>query len=265
MPHAPESPSSDSAPRPVPPSPSYDAYAPSNDGVDLFLPLSIVISALIVAGSVVYGAKALTNTVLKAPTVAQGPPTQNAPDAPAAPAAPEAKVDVALGANPILGNKDAKVTIVEFSDLQCPFCKRYHDQTWPEIKKSYVDTGKVRYAFRHFPLNNIHPQAAKAGEAIACAREQGKFYELTDKIFANQQTMMSDDIKRYVAELGLDSGTFNECFDSGRMKGEVDKDLSDGTAAGISGTPTFFVNGKRLVGAQPFEAFKAAIDEELAG
>lgn len=224
-----------------------------------------MISALIVAGSVVYGAKALTSTILKAPAVAQGQPMQNAPSAPAAPVAPEAKVDVGMGANPILGNKDAKVTIIEFSDLQCPFCKRYHDQTWPQIESEYVKTGKVQYTFRHYPLNNIHPQAAKAGEAVACAREQNKFYELTDKIFDNQQAMMPDDIKRMAVEVGLNAGPFNECFDSGRMKAEVDKDLADGSAVGVSGTPTFFVNGNRLVGAQPFEAFKVIIDKELAG
>lgn len=237
--------------------------------VDLTLPVSIVIGALIVAGSILYGTRdigARLSDVQKGPAVAAvsaplpvpSAPTaqQNAPD-------PNRKVDVAVGSYPVLGKKDAKVTIVEFSDLQCPFCERFDKDTFPQLKSAYIDTGKVRFAYRHFPLP-IHPQAPKAAEAVACANSQGKAWELINAIFSDQGNIQVADLKKKASSLGLRSSAFDRCLDSGEKKAEVDRDQADGSTAGVTGTPTFFINGRPLVGAQPFSQFQAAIDRELA-
>ena len=167
-----------------------------------------------------------------------------------------------MGPGTILGEEDAPVTIVEFSDLECPFCKRFHDETFPQIKKEYIDTGKAKIVFRHFPLG-MHPNAPKAAEAVSCARDQGKEWAMIDAIFVNQQTLDVPALKEKATQLGMNASSFASCLDSGKKKGEVDTDTSEGSAAGVSGTPTFFVNGQRLVGAQPFAQFKTVIDKEL--
>lgn len=189
---------------------------------------------------------------------------------PAAPV-PGQKVDVSEGTLPLLGNKNAKVTLVEFSDLQCPFCKRFFDDTLPQLKKEYIDTGKVKFAFRHYPLTQIHPNAMKAHSASECANEQGKFWDYHDLLFKNQELWSNLDnasavskLKSYAAELGLSTSQFNSCLDSDKYKANIDKDLADGTAAGVNGTPTTFVNGQSLVGAVPYTTIKTLIDQELS-
>lgn len=239
-----------------------------NQELDVTLALAIVIGALIVAGSVVYAARTVSSSfggLQTSSAVATAPTAPAAAPAAAQPAAPDPnkRIDVAVGVYPPLGRKDAKVTIVEFSDLQCPFCKRFHEDAFPQLKREYIDTGKVRFSYRHFPLP-IHPQAPKAAEAAACANDQGKFWPLVDAIFADQANIQVADLKGKAKALGLNTGTFNSCLDSGEKKAEVDTDTADGTAAGVSGTPTFYIDGKVLVGAQPFSAFKALIDQELA-
>ncbi len=243
---------------------------PESFEVDLTLPVTVIIAALIVGGSILYGARDLgarLADIQRPPAVAQA---SSAPAAPSAPAAqqnapdPNRKVDVALGNNPVLGKKDAKVTIVEFSDLQCPFCERFDTETFPQLKKAYIDTGKVRFAYRHFPLP-IHPQAPKAAEAAACANSQGKFWEVVAEIFRDQSNIQVADLKQKAARIGLSASQFDRCLDSGEKKSEVDRDQSDGSTAGVTGTPTFFINGRPLVGAQPFSQFQAVIERELAG
>ena len=191
------------------------------------------------------------------PTVAaaQNVPTQ------AQPAARLDKVDE--GSNPPLGKKGAPVTIVEFGDYQCPFCQRAFQQTFPQIKKDYVDTGKARYVFVNFPLS-FHPNAEPAAEASECANEQGKFWEYHDKLYENQATLGNDLYPKLANDLKLDAAKFKQCLDSGKYKQQVQKDLDYGQSVGVSGTPSFFINGMRIVGAQPYEAFKQAIDAELA-
>ena len=166
--------------------------------------------------------------------------------------------------DPFLGEDDAAVTIVEFSDFQCPFCKRFHEQTLDQIKTNYIDTGKVKFVYRDFPLG-FHPFAQAAGEAGECAKEQGKFWEYHDKIFQNQASLSNDGLKQWAADIDLDTDKFNGCLDSGKYKQEVQKDFSDGQKLGVSGTPTFFVNGVKLVGAQPYSAFDAAIKAAEGG
>ncbi|MBI4999839.1 DsbA family protein [Candidatus Gottesmanbacteria bacterium] len=159
----------------------------------------------------------------------------------------------------VKGNPNAKVPIVEFSDFQCPFCAQTQT-TLQQIFKAYPD--KVKFVYRHFPLP-FHENAQPAALASMCANEQGKFWEYHDKLFGSQEKLTITDLKQYAASLGLDTEKFNTCLESKKYKSQIDKDVADGQAAGVSGTPAFFIYGRPLVGAQPFENFKSIIDEEV--
>jgi protein-disulfide isomerase len=160
---------------------------------------------------------------------------------------------------PARGPANAPVTIVEFSDFQCPYCSK----EVPVIEKVLKEyDGKVRLVFRHYPLD-FHPFAQKAAEAAACAQDQGKFWELHDKMFTNQGKLAVDDLKGYAKSVGLDGSRFDKCLDSGEKKPLVEEDMKAGTAAGVSGTPAFFINGVFINGAQPYEQIKQAVDREL--
>ena len=181
------------------------------------------------------------------------------------PPAAQPSVDMAklVDDDPMKGQKSAPVTIVEFSDFQCPFCARFYTDTLTQIQKDYIDTGKVKIVYRDFPLS-FHTNAQPAAEAAECADDQGKFWQFHDKLFENQQALSGDNYKLWAKELGLDTKKFNDCVDSNKYASEVQKDMTDGQAAGVSGTPAFFVNGQFLSGAQPYAAFKSAIDAALA-
>ncbi len=169
------------------------------------------------------------------------------------------KTEVAA-TGPAKGAADAKVTIVEFSDFECPFCSRATD-TVKQVVESYGN--KVRLVFRHYPLP-FHKSAQKAAEAGACADDQGSFWKLHDAMFANQEDLSVDSLKKMARDAGLDGAKFDACLDSGAKAELVKKDLEEGKKAGVSGTPAFFINGQRLSGAQPPEAFKDLIDAALA-
>ncbi|MBI2107316.1 DsbA family protein [Candidatus Woesearchaeota archaeon] len=190
-------------------------------------------------------------------------PTAPLPTAPSQGPDPNVRQDVKYDGAPVKGDKDAKVTIVEFSDFQCPFCGRFYEQTLPSIQKEYIDTGKVKLAFRHLPLS-FHEYAMPAAEASECANEQGKFWEYHDKIFTNQPSLSNEILSTWAKDVGLDTDKFDKCMKDGNYKSKIQKDLNDASVLGASGTPTFFINGKILVGAQPFTAFKQAIDAELS-
>ena len=164
--------------------------------------------------------------------------------------------------DPVIGNADAPVTIVEFSDFQCPFCARFYSQTYLTLKEEYVDTGKVKIVFRDFPLG-FHPEAEPSAIAAECAHEQGKFWEFHDLIFENQGIMSASAYLDWAEQLSLDMTQFTDCVDSQKYKSEVAKDYNDGGRLGITGTPGFFVNGQLLTGAQPYSVFAAAIEAEL--
>ena len=170
------------------------------------------------------------------------------------------RVPVELAGAPVRGNPKATVTIVEFSDFQCPYCQRVRP-TMTRLRELYSD--RVRFAFRHYPLD-FHPQAQKAGEAAACAGEQGRFWEMHDRLWDNPSKLQVDDLKAHAATLGLAAPEFATCLDSGRFAAAVESDLRAGQEYGVSGTPAFFVNGRPLVGALPFEAFQQVIEDELA-
>ena len=170
------------------------------------------------------------------------------------------RVPVELAGAPLRGNPKAPVTIVEFSDFQCPFCVRARP-TVARVREAYGD--RVRWAFRHYPLD-FHPLAQKAGEAAACAGEQDRFWQMHDRLWANSAKLEVPELKAHAQALGLDAPAFAACLDSGRHASLVERDLAAGQAYGVSGTPAFFVNGRPLIGAQPFEAFQQVIDDELA-
>jgi protein-disulfide isomerase len=174
-------------------------------------------------------------------------------------AAPEGKADVKLGDAPVKGSSSAPVTLIAFSDFQCPFCSR----AVPVLKQLEDDyKGKLRIAFKQLPLP-FHDKAHLAAEAALAANEQGKFWQYHDKLFANQQNLDRPSLEKYAEELGLNMSKFKAALDSGKYKDKVDADAKEGAAVGATGTPTFFINGTRVVGAQPVDKFKSVIDDEL--
>ena len=182
------------------------------------------------------------------------------------PSIPE-RVNLEVGDSPSIGSADAPVTIIEFSDYQCPFCGRFWEQTLPSLQREYIDTGKVRLAFKDFPLESIHQEALPAAHAARCAREQGgdeMYFKYHDIVFQNQQSLSSANYQRWASQLGLDSTKFSECMSSNKYLGAIRQDLRDGSAGGIQGTPGFFVNGVLVSGAQPFTVFQQIIESELS-
>lgn len=163
--------------------------------------------------------------------------------------------------DPAKGPADAPVTIITFSDFQCPYCSRVNP-TLARLADRYGDS--IRVVFRDFPILQIHPQAAKAAEAGACAHEQGKFWPLHDLMFANQARLDVASLKQHAATLGLDAAAFEKCLDSGKHADEWKKDSDDAQKAGVQSTPAFFINGRPVVGAVPYEQFADVINEELA-
>lgn len=229
----------------------------------LSVPMAILIGAILITGAVLYngfgdqGASVVAPNETPAPTPIKDPSILFGPG------------------DAVLGSADAKVTIVEFSDFQCPYCRSFFIGAYPELKKNYIDTGKVKLVFRHLPLS-FHPGARPAALAAQCAGDQGKFWQMHDTIFAEQQKQEADtsavtrtvnfeiaDLNTWAKSLGLTMTTFNACMDSEKYGTKVDADIAAGTSFGVSGTPTFFVNGQFLLGAQPFSAFKKLIDDAL--
>lgn len=206
--------------------------------------------------------------------IAMQPSVPSVPDTIAqAPSVPETTAEPATtDDDPMIGDEDAAVTIVEFTDYQCPFCARHFTQTHGQIMSQYVDTGKVKLVVRDYPLS-FHPHAQKAAEATECADEQGKFWEMHDKLFETQDSWSNatDSVatfKQFATDLGLNAASFNTCLDSGAQAQEVAADLAAGSAAGISGTPGFWVIGpdgqsKLISGAYPFSEFQTTIDSML--
>lgn len=177
-------------------------------------------------------------------------------------AAAPTKVDIAIAADDhITGDKNAKVTLVEYSDFQCPYCGAVE----PTLEKILTDyKGKVRLVYRHFPLS-FHENAQKAAEASECANDQGKFWEYHDLLYKNQGALTVDNLKQYAKDLKLNTTKFNTCLDNGTYTQKVKDEETQGTNYGVQGTPATFVNGVLVSGAQPYESFKSIIDAALAG
>lgn len=182
------------------------------------------------------------------------------------------RVNVGTGNDAILGNESATVTIIEFSDYQCIFCRKFWTETYPQLKKDYIDTGRVKFVFRDFPIEQIHPASVLAAESTRCIRAQygdAAYWKMSDKIFSAQDETDPSvsrtlsfgiyDIEGWANQIGYD---ISACLKNETYKADVTSDLVAGQAAGVKGTPSFFVNGKFLEGAQPYSVFKQAIDSE---
>jgi protein-disulfide isomerase len=172
------------------------------------------------------------------------------------------RYDIPVDGQPALGPADAPITLVAFSDNECPFCLKWYAETWPLIQQNYGD--RVRLVFRDFPLPN-HPNAQPAAEAAACAFEQGKYWEFQDLIFNNTGILGDTTYLKFARQIGLDEAAFKTCYDEGRYRDDVTADRDWASELGVSSTPTFFINGIALVGAQPYETFQQVIEMELAG
>ena len=173
---------------------------------------------------------------------------------------PVFRAELSIAGEPFKGSEKARVTIVKFEDFHCPFCKQAQP-TLNELLSRY--NGQVRLVHKDLPLESLHPQARQAAEAARCAYEQGKFWEYHDKLYANSPKASADDLKSYGKEVGLNVDSFDRCFASGKYKAVVQKDLNEGAQLGLTGTPTFFINGREISGNLPLKAFEAIIDEEL--
>jgi len=191
---------------------------------------------------------------------------------PSAPPTPPAPAKVSLDDDEVMGSAEATVAIIEFSDFQCPFCSRFHAQTFPKIKETYIDTGKVQYIFRDFPLMQIHPLARVASVAANCGGRQGKYWEMHHALFENQKRLGPELYKELAQNLSLDLAKFEACLQDPAEEQEVDKDLAYGQSVGVRGTPHYFlgrieggdlVDVKRVNGAQAYPAFASILDELL--
>lgn len=185
---------------------------------------------------------------------------------------PTVAAEVRVSGKPSLGRQDAPVTMVEFSDYQCPFCKRHVVTVSPILKKDYIDTGKLRHVFRDFPIASLHPQAKKAHEAAHCAGEQNRYWEMHDTLFENPRDFSLPALKQLAQKIGLQSEPFDRCLESGKYAPEVEKEIVEGTEAGVRGTPSFFIGstgsgeritGTMVTGAQPLARFKQIIESVL--
>ena len=223
--------------------------------IQLAMPVAIVLAAILISGSIFYY------------TWYNKTNNQQAAILPAASSQP---IDIKLSsADHVIGDKNAKVAIFEFSDFQCPFCRRFFEDSYSQLKKKYIDTGRAYLVFKHFPLG-FHPAAISSAKAVECAGDNNKFWELHDKIFQEQAKLgqgtvqfVLADIKKWAAQIGL-GGDFIKCVDSEKYTTQINDSVKLGLQLGVDGTPTFFINGVKVVGAQPFSEFQRVIEEALA-
>lgn len=223
--------------------------------VQLALPAAILAAALIISGTLLYTKK----------DGAQNPNTSTT----ATPVAKAANLKI-IETDHVLGVKSAKLTIFEYSDFQCFFCRNFWKDSFAQLKKEYIDTGKVNFVYRHFPLD-LHPAAYPSAKAVECANDQGKYWQMFDKIFSEQDKKGQgtiqysiDDLKKWGVQIGLDKTKFDECIDSDKYKAIIDSNYASGMSNGVDGTPYFFIGSQTVKGAQPYSSFKTAIDVELA-
>lgn len=238
---------------------------------------AIIISlAILVSGGVIKIKGVTTSATPSLAAQASSAPTQAVAPQPTEDTSPK---QVSVDDDPVLGDKNAPITLIEFSDYECPFCKRHFDQTLPQLMKDYIDTGKVKLVYRDFPLSFHDPMATTEAIAANCAREQGgdsAYFKFHDEMFkrttSNGNGLSKDKIYTIATDLGLNTDNFKSCVEAEKYKDEVTKDIADGSASGVSGTPGFFIGksspdgkitGTPLVGAQPYAAFKTIIDQQL--
>lgn len=238
----------------------------------------------VIAGAILLGSLIISAGILSSPGSFERPTSGTNDTLPSADTAaapddePSGPVKVSVDDDPVLGDKNAPLTLIEFSDYECPFCKRSFTDVLPELKKAYIDTGKVKFVYRDLPLS-FHANAQKEAEAAECARSLGNdatYFKFHDQIFSqttsNGTGLALSQLPVIAKGLGLNTAQFEQCLDSGKFKEEVEKDVADAGAIGISGTPSWVVGatsadgtieGQLIVGAQPFNALKTIIDEKL--
>jgi len=173
------------------------------------------------------------------------------------------RYEIPVDDDPYVGSETAPITIVEFSDYECPFCRQWHSEVFTKLLDTYGD--QIRFVYRDFPLESLHVNAKPAAEAANCANEQGVFWDYHDKLFSMELGLTSEAYQDYASQLGMDEDAFQECIESGRYQQEVQSDFDFAANLGVRSTPTFFINGIAVVGAQPFEIFQQVIEKELAG
>jgi protein-disulfide isomerase len=226
-----------------------------------------ILMALLVIASFLLGVLATKVAYLENSNSGQNQQAAAVQASPGASVAPGAKVNVSSGPFPVLGDKNAKVTVVEFADFQCPFCEQWFTNVETPLIKDYVNTGKIKFAFRNYAF--LGQESTWAAEAAYCANDQGKFWDYHDYLYKHQGQENSGafskaNLEQFAADLGLNTTQFNSCLDSDKYATQVANDVKDGQTAGVTGTPTSFVDGQSVVGAQPYSAFKTLIDQELA-
>lgn len=225
------------------------------------LPLSILVAAVMISGTLLY-----TKSSAGAST-RDGAGTANVGNNAGVVAGP-AEVTISDD-DTILGDKDAKVAIVEFSDFQCPFCRSFYNGAFDQIKSEYIDTGKAYLVYKHMPLS-FHPAAVVSAQAAECVGEQGKFWEFHDKIYDEQAKQGGGTIEysrvelvAWAGDIGVNVADLNSCLDDGRYLDKIEQHITEASKAGVLGTPSFVINGQSISGAQPFAAFQAVIEAEL--
>lgn len=237
---------------------------------------SVIIGSLIIAVSILLAGGVIkiqgVNPGLGSQSQIAGVPTNAAVPSPSG----NPRINgVTAGSLPALGNSNAKVTVVEFADYRCPFCEQFFTDSYPQIKKDYIDTGKIKFAFRDFPFlpnpasDPTDNESANSANAARCANEQGKFWDYHDYLYSHQgsedsTTFSKDNLKKFAVSLGLNADQFNQCIDSNKYAQAVTDDLNAGKGYGVNGTPTIFINGVEIVGAEPYSVFQQVIDQEIA-
>ena len=217
-------------------------------GSKILLPVSIIISGLLIVGALVYqpGVNKAGKNSLASKT---GDPRT---------------ATLEIGASPVLGQTEAPVTMIVYGDYQCPFCKDQADKVELRLRKEYVETGKLKIVFKHFPLESIHPYARPSAIAANCAFAQGKFWEYHDELYKNQANLDKINFKTLAGSLGLNTETFSTCLKDPKVNETVTQDLESGIALGIKGTPASFIDNVYVEGAYPYNSFKDIIDGQLA-
>lgn len=217
---------------------------------NIFLPFLILFAAVIIVGTIFYAGSNHNTQGGLAQGIANPPDTSR-------------KIEfIVTDTDPSLGDKDAPVTLLAFEDFECPFCERFSQQTLPLIIDQHVKSGKVRVVWKDFPLS-IHSHVQKAHEAARCAWEQDKFWEYHDVLFNNQSGLSMNNLKQYAKNLGLNESQFISCLDSGKYTELIREKVREGNTAGVSGTPSFLINGRLVVGAQPYQTFANIIGQEI--
>jgi protein-disulfide isomerase len=224
---------------------------PKSNTLAIWLAMPVVFLVGILAGWILRGQVVPAKAIAAAPANSQVTIPENVK-----------RYDVPNDNDPAIGSENAPITIVEFSDYQCPYCIKWHQEVYAKLMKAYE--GKIRFIYRDFPLYSMHPEAEPAAEAANCAGEQSAYWPFHEALFKQKAGLSSKAYIQYATDLSLNIEQFNQCLSDHRFKDEVDADFKFASNLGVSSTPTFFINGLVVVGAQPFEVFQQVIDKELA-